>query len=389
MGDLLVISSSPVRLGASGFDLDVKFVEGMKFYVDSWQGRVGCMLWHEDGLAPFMRHYDNADLPFELIVKQPGQTVATNDLAGYDVILCSGDDYRILRSIASLDRLKHKFVFIIEYIFETRVQILMLDRSRGLLKKSYSVAIAAMHELQRRRIFRHSNGIQANGYPAYQAYKPLNPETILFLDGRLGNELIASDSDMALKRARLASGAPLRILHSGRLEPLKGAQDLVPVARHLAGKGMDFEMEIFGSGSLEAEIRRDIREAGLGDRIRLNGPVDFETQLVPFAKQNADIFLSCHRQSDPSCTYLESMGCGLAIAGYANRMWSTLCDESLGGWKVGLGDVNALADQIFEANRDRDDIADRCDAARAFAASHTFEREFRLRIAHLERIVGQ
>ena len=44
------------------------------------------------------------------------------------------------------------------------------------------------------------------------------------------------------------------------------------------------------------------------------GVVDFETELVPFTRQNADIFLGCHRQSDPSCTYLEAMGCGVAVA---------------------------------------------------------------------------
>ena len=42
----------------------------------------------------------------------------------------------------------------------------------------------------------------------------------------------------------------------------------------------------------------------------------FESELVPWMRQEADIFLSCHRQDDPSCAYLEAMGCGLPVLGY-------------------------------------------------------------------------
>jgi hypothetical protein len=59
-------------------------------------------------------------------------------------------------------------------------------------------------------------------------------------------------------------------------------------------------------------------------RVRLHGAVDFDTALVPFTRTGADMFLGCHRQSDPSCTYLEATGCGVAIAGHDNRIWSGL-----------------------------------------------------------------
>ena len=120
--------------------------------------------------------------------------------------------------------------------------------------------------------------------------------------------------------------------------------------------------------------------------MRLNGAVDFESELVPFARQHADVYLSCHRQSDPSCTYIENMGCGLAVNGYANRMWSALCRESNAGWVAPLGDAQALADTIVDAAADRQRLITSCRAARRFAGQHSFETEFSRRIEQLRAL---
>jgi glycosyltransferase involved in cell wall biosynthesis len=211
----------------------------------------------------------------------------------------------------------------------------------------------------------------------------MNANTMMYLDNRIGENLLATENEMEARQQRLLNGAPLRLVHSGRLEHLKGSQDLIPIARRLAAKGVDFTLDIFGTGSLEDEIRKGIAEQGLQETVRLNGIVDFESELVPFARQHADIYLSCHRQSDPSCTYIESMGCGLAVIGYANRMWSALCEDSHAGWIAPLGNRNALADAIAEAASDRMRLASYCRAARRFADKHSFEREFTRRIEHL------
>jgi hypothetical protein len=121
--------------------------------------------------------------------------------------------------------------------------------------------------------------------------------------------------------------------------------------------------------------------------VKLHGPVDFATELVPFCRKHADIYLSCHRQSDPSCTYLESMGCGLAVAGYDNRMWSALRRASGAGWTAPLGRATALADVIARLGRERQEVVQACRAAYSFAAAHAFEHEFRKRIDHLAALV--
>ena len=384
---LLVISSAPATIVDGKPFLDIKFVEGMQYYCNLWDGPVSCILKLREKKFPFGRTYVLDQLPFNVTLLPGDKDIGVEEIRGHDVILCGGDNHEYLHLADICRDARKKLIFIIEYIPETRRQIIFLDPSRSLPRKLYSLLWTMKQERRRRRAFRIADGIQANGYPAFSLYSPMNTNTVMYLDNRVGENLLATETEMEAREKRLLSGAPLRLLHSGRLEHLKGSQDLVPIARRLAAKGVDFTLDIFGTGSLEDEIRKGIAEHGLQDRVRLNGAVDFESELVPFARQHADVYLSCHRQSDPSCTYIENMGCGLAVIGYGNRMWSALCRESNAGWVAPLGDAQALADAVVEAANDRERLAARCLAAHQFASAHSFEREFRRRIEHLQALV--
>lgn len=224
-----------------------------------------------------------------------------------------------------------------------------------------------------------------NGYPAAAAYDRFNANTIMYLDNRMKPDMFATAAEMEARGERLRSGAPLRLIHSGRLERMKGAQDLVPIATALRDRGVNFTLDIYGDGSLRNEIRDDASSRNL-NQVRLHEPVDFETELVPLNRSEADIFLSCHRQSDPSCTYIESMGCGLPVAGYDNEMWSALLQDSGGGWAVPMKNVDLLADKIAYLSEHRDEIVQRGEAGLAFARRRDFYTEFSLRMDHLHAV---
>lgn len=387
MTRLLIVSSAAAALVDGKPLLDIKFVEGMRCYSNLWSGPVYCMLKLQRTPPPFSAVYEPETLPFDLALLPPAETIGPNRIAGADLILSGGDSHEHLH-LADLARQGgKKLAYIIEYIPETRRQIIRLDRSRNFPKKVYATLWAARQERRRRRAFRLADGIQANGYPAFAEYGSMNPNTMMYLDNRVSDDLLATEEEMDVRRKRLLNGATLRLMHSGRLEPMKGSHDLVPLARRLEKSDIDFELHIFGSGSLEREIRDGIARYGLEDRVRLGGVVDFETELVPFARTRADIYVSCHLQSDPSCTYIESMGCGLAVAGYGNRMWAALCKESGGGQTAPMGDVNALAEAIVRYAKDRQRLVAHCAASRSFASRHSFEREFQRRVDHLRALV--
>jgi glycosyltransferase involved in cell wall biosynthesis len=383
MRKLLIISSAPAHLKNGKPFLDKKFIEGMQFYSTAWEGPVACILRESGNAFAFGQVFDVDQLPFEVTILPKGSRIEAEALQGADVILCSGDNHEYLHLADVCKKSAQTLVYTIEYILETRRQIVFLDRAKSLPKKIYSFLWNVKQERRRKKAFRAAAGLQANGYPASAAYTPINANTVRYLDNRVGSDLMATSGEIAARANRLNDDAPIRLVHSGRLETMKGSHDLIPIALRLKEKGINFELNIFGTGSLETEIQKDIEQHGLQDNVKLNGAVDFETELVPFSREHADIYLSCHRQSDPSCSYIENMGCGLAVAGYSNRMWSALCADSHAGWVVPLGDTAALADAIAQAAADRSDLITRGTNALEFAQAHSFEHEFKRRINHL------
>lgn len=387
MTKLLIISSAPVVSDGQKIFLDIKFYEGILFYCRNWDGSVTVISETQTEKYPFGDFYDRAALPFEVRTMRKYQSVQAADILGFDIVMCSGDSHKFFHVSKLCRAAGVPLVYMIENILETRLQIVWLDHDRGLLHRLYSMMWLLWQERKRREAFRMASGLEANGYPAFEAYSALNENSILYLDNRTEKDMFATAAERAARRVHILCGGKLRLIHSGRLEPLKGSQDLVPIAKELARHNIDFELNIFGTGSLEEQIRRDATMAGVQDRVLLHGAVDFRTELVPFTRQNADIFLSCHRQSDPSCTYLEAMGCGVPILGYANRMWSALCRESNAGWVRPLGKPLLLAQEILRLDKARSEIADASDHAFQMAELHGFGLEFGRRVDHLRELV--
>ena len=384
---MLMIAPAPVIEAGDKLRLDVKFVEGMRVQQAHWPNRITVALRRGVPSIPFGRDYDRADLPFDLLLLDPQEELTARHLDGHGLIYAGGDDFHCL---GLTDHLKpgQKIVYVIEYTQETRLQILALDRHRGFLRRLKGGLWLRQQEKRRLKAFRASDALQANGYPAYDAYAGMTKDCLLYLDGRMTPALFATEAEMAAREARRAAGGPLRLIFSGRLEPMKGAQDLIPVAQRLSEKGVDFTLDIFGTGALEGEIMAGIQQLKEPARVRLHRAVDFETELVPFTRTQADLFIGCHRQSDPSCTYIEAMGCGVAVASYDNRMWSRLNAEAKAGWGAPLGQPLTLADRVAELARQPGALDTASRNAWAFSRAHGFLPEFKRRMEHLAQVAG-
>lgn len=381
MTGLLIVATAPVLEQDGQLRLDVKFVEGMRAHCAHWPGPVRCLLRRGAGGIPFGASYQAADLGFDLRLLDPTQPIGPEHMAGIAMVFAAADDAGTL-GLGPLVRAHGAgLVYALEYTLETRLRIVWLDRDRSLPRKLWSVLWNLRQHRRRRHALRAADGVQANGYPAFDAYRGLNRNTMLYLDGRMTPALMATPAEMAARATRLLSGAPLRLIHSGRLEPMKGAQDLLAVMAELDRIGVAATLDIYGAGSLRDRIARGL--AQFDGRVRLHDPVDFERALVPISRTEADIFLSCHRQSDPSCSYIEAMGCGLAVAGYDNRMWARLAAESGAGLTAPLGNAAALAGRIATWDKDRAALIQACQTGLSFAAAHDFSGEFKARMDHL------
>jgi glycosyltransferase involved in cell wall biosynthesis len=198
----------------------------------------------------------------------------------------------------------------------------------------------------------------------------------LFFDSRIDESMLATEESILAKVHRRVPGGKIRLVFSGRINRIKGADDL----------RIPFQMTICGDGESLSAIRSDISARGLVDCVELTGTLEFKAKLVPFVTEFADLFVCCHRQGDPSCTYLETMACGVPIVGYANDAFSALADYSKVGWVTPMSDPLALAKNIAKLYESPQGVDHASRQSRLFAGEHTFRGGFKRRIDHLKDV---
>jgi glycosyltransferase involved in cell wall biosynthesis len=212
--------------------------------------------------------------------------------------------------------------------------------------------------------------------------KKYNANNLLYFDSRMSRELIISADQLEARLARRRM--PLKLLYSGRYERLKGSVDAVKVAEICLRRSLDVQMHCYGQGRLKAEML-DLAKHSDG-RIVIHDAVPY-SELVNIAA-GFDVFVCCHIQNDPSCTYLESFGAGLPIVGYANRMWQRLRNESGAGLSSPLGNPEKVADSIQLLIQDRELLGALSRKALSFAKAHCYENEWAKRINALNEAIS-
>jgi glycosyltransferase involved in cell wall biosynthesis len=386
-GELLVIPSIDCGVEADALVLDKKFVSGMTLYQRFWPGPVRGIVRAQPGYkAVYSGVYQPADLGFAVTVLGANQDIADEQLRGSAIVLGAGDDPRQSNLLQQCRSLDIPCVLGVEYTLGTRIDIIRKE-ARSSYDRLKGVIWALGDEVRRRRRFKAASGLQINGAAAFTAYAEATRGDLLYFDNRLAADAFASDAELARAEARREAGEPLRLLFSGRLERMKGADHLVPVIAALRRRGVGATLDIFGTGSLVPVIAAQIDREGLGGLVTLQGPVDYETELLPRIKGAYDVFICCHPQSDPSCTYVETLGCGIPIAGYRNDAFAGILDRADVGWGVPIGKIDALAAQLHALDSNRAAITSCAASGLAFARQHGFEAVFQRRIDHLLQLV--
>lgn len=267
------------------------------------------------------------------------------------------------------------YILVLEYDLQTQLKIL---EGSGILRRTIRSA-RCVRDYWKSTIpqARGAHGVHCNGYPIFEALDGHNSNRLLYLDSRMSASQVISE-DMLEKRLRSHQSGPLRLLYSGRYERLKGADDAVRVAIACLKNGVEVEIDCYGQGNLKGEMQESARG---WPQIRIHDAIPYPN-LVEVSRE-ADAFLCCHVQNDPSCTYIESMGSGLPIIGYANRMWSGLLKQSAAGVSARIGNINEMVDAISALGASRGRLATLSRRARLFAMAHCFEREFEKRVSSI------
>lgn len=387
-GKLLVIAPPPVRrIARDRVVVSRKFVTGMQRYASLWGGPVGAVLPPgRDTVNLDCEDWDPKKLGFELHVELLDSPTVDRYVAESAVVL--GGPHHQLRGLSRrCRRAGIPSVYNTECTLKTRMQIVRSARARSPLSAIRGFSWEIAEERRFRAELHEAAGLQCNGTPTYKAYADLVPRRLLYFDSRITRDLVATEDRVRLRQQRVSSHTPLRLAFSGRLAVEKGVEHLVDVSRRLASFGVNFQMDILGGGPLEAKLRRRIEKAGLSERVHVRGVLDFANELVPLLSREIDLFVCCHRQGDPSCTYLETLACGVPIVGYENEAFSGLLEQADVGWGVPVDRADLMARLIERLDRERHQIARKAARAVRFARNHTFESTFQRRIEHLESFV--
>jgi len=381
---LLLLPSLAAKRAVDGsFMLTRKFVEGVMQYVQHWPGPV-CVCVDEahsdDGnMDPVAVRPDHEAFS---VMWRPGSSAAIRKLIGEaGLVLASLVEKNV--QVADVGReVETPVVYISEYSLRTRKQIIRAETGNPLLRIRRSM-YASRQERRFEAAVRRAAGVQCNGTPTYDAYRPLNPGCLLYFDTRVPAWMAIDDTSLDRRLNGMLTGGPLRLAFSGRLAAMKGADHLPRLAAELRDRGVPFTFDICGAGVQADEIHQSIRDLNLQSLVRMRGVLDFATELMPFVSREVDLFVCCHRQGDPSCTYLETLSCGVPIAGYNNESMAGLCTLAKVGWATPMDNIGALADCIAALHKHRQEIARQSREAAAFARRHTFEETMQRRVDHM------
>ena len=130
----------------------------------------------------------------------------------------------------------------------------------------------------------------------------------------------SAEALMAKKRANAGQG--ISILWAGRLIGWKHPEAAVYVAKRLKRDGIEFNMNIIGTGKIEEKIRKMVQKENLNEHVQLLGPMPPEK--VRKHMEESDIFLfTSDRCEGWGAVLNESMNSGCAV----------VSDENIGSTK--------------------------------------------------------
>lgn len=144
--------------------------------------------------------------------------------------------------------------------------------------------------------------------------------------------------------------APRRYIASmGRLIESKGFDDLIKA--FAAGAPADFKLVILGDGPEREHLRAVAADAGVADRVQLEGAVPHPAPML----RGAEMFVLASRKEALPNSIIEAMSVGLPVVSYDCPTGpAELIRDGENGFLVPLGDTAAVADAIAVLARDPD-----------------------------------
>lgn len=161
--------------------------------------------------------------------------------------------------------------------------------------------------------------------------------------------------ETTLERTWSGKGARLQIGYAGRITTAQKRADLLPVlSGKLLERGIDFQMNIAGTGDYGETLKERIQEEGYGLCMTLIGHID-RKNISEFWR-GQDIMISCSDIEGHSITQSEAMASGAVpvvtdVSGAEDDV-----EDGYNGFIVPAGDMAALSDRICRLYHNREEL---------------------------------
>ncbi|MDB4939402.1 MAG: hypothetical protein JWP87_6374 [Labilithrix sp.] len=172
--------------------------------------------------------------------------------------------------------------------------------------------------------------VEKNGFP---------PERILVLPNAVDT------ARFPMCAASRVAGKPFVAVYVGRLVPEKDLTTLLDAWGQAFHGRNDVRLRLVGGGPLEAELRAQAARLGIAEQVELLGHRDRVEDVL--AEAHVGVLPS--RIEGLSNTLLEFMACGLPAVASRVSGSEDFVKPGMNGWLFPVGDVNALAAALREA----------------------------------------
>ena len=174
------------------------------------------------------------------------------------------------------------------------------------LKRLFNLALALYVDHVFKVMARHCELAFCVGQDLQDKYGRLAKRSVVFAN------FLHSKDDIASPHA-LNESPPYRILFVGGFEEYKGVKYLIRAAGILEQKNLDFKLTLVGAGSLEQDLRAQVRSEGIDQHVEWPGYIQHGKELMEFYRQ-ADLFVLPSIASEGTAKVLmEAMSQGVPV----------------------------------------------------------------------------
>jgi len=308
-----------------------------------------CSEWVAMGLDVHLITYEHPGAPSayplhpNIVRHQLGLSVSPKGVVGF----VQNNLRRVVRLRSLLKRLSPSAA--ISFLFEANVGLVLA--SRGL---AVPTLIGERNHPAQHRISRAKGVIRRQVYPLATRLCVQTDDIAAWFEKNLGIGAAVIPNPVGqpgISGTRVEPHVRRVVVSLGRLESQKGHDRLIEAFAKIAGQARDWDLVIYGEGSLRDDLEKRISSHDLDGRVSLPG----ETKDPLHVLQASDLYVHSARYEGFSNAVLEAMAAGLCVVATDSPGGTRqVLDNGAAGILVDNDDVGALARVMLEAMNDTD-----------------------------------